>query len=178
MGVSFLKIAVIGSQGVGKSTLIEEFVRRRPEYAVIPEMARDMIARSHGAVASWLDFQLELLANKVRAEADLRDVGNVISDRTAVDNWAFAVYHRVFPETMMYVFGEFSIAYANSYYDLFVYLPADDIPFSEERDGEMRAGVDESIRTVLPRLESVVTPRGSVEERVVALLTSLPAARV
>jgi GTPase SAR1 family protein len=38
-----MKIAVIGAQGVGKSTLVAEFTKRRPDYTLIPEIARDML---------------------------------------------------------------------------------------------------------------------------------------
>jgi len=67
-----LKNAVTGTPGVGKSTLVEEFVKRRPEYSVIPEMAREMIAARRGKIDSWLDFQLELLWRKTRGATALR----------------------------------------------------------------------------------------------------------
>jgi len=168
-----LKIAVVGSQGVGKSTLIEEFVRRRPEYVIIPEIAREMLERAGGTVPSWFDFQLELLWRKIEAETEARVLGNVISDRTVVDNWAFAMYHRVFPEDLMSAFREMGIAYANDYYDLFVFLPVEDVPFARNRDAEMREGVDRLIRSVLPRLEPVTILTGALDERIDRLLSAM-----
>jgi len=75
-----LKIAVVGSQGVGKSTLIKEFVRRRPEYVIIPEIAREMLERAGGTVPSWFDFQLELLWRKIEAETEARALTDQAND--------------------------------------------------------------------------------------------------
>lgn len=166
-----MKIAVIGTHGVGKSSLVGEFARKRPEYSVIPEMARDMIAERHGDIGSWFDFQIELLWRKTTSEKELRENKNLISDRTAVDNWAYCFYYKALPEKMLDVLREFAIAYSNEYYDLFVYLPAGDFVTAKSRNEERALKIDELIRGLLPNLNNVITLKGSLEERLEKLVS-------
>ncbi|MBN1289500.1 MAG: ATP-binding protein [Actinobacteria bacterium] len=170
-----MKIAVIGTHGVGKSTLVSEFISRRPEYSVIPEMAREMIAEQQGDIGSWFDFQIELLWRKTRSENTHKTGKNVISDRTAVDNWAYCTYYRALPEKLLYVLKEFSIAYSNDYYDLFVYLPAEDFVAAKSRDEEKASDIDRIIGTLLPSLNNLMTLRGNLEERVEKLVSACTA---
>ncbi len=166
-----MRIAVIGTHGVGKTTLVEEFAKRKPEYTVIPEMARDMIEERKGRIDSWFDFQLELLTRKLKAEHEQRNYPNIISDRCAVDNWAYCTYYKVFPGSLLYSLRELSIGYCNNYYDLFVYLPASDFVITRSRQAEKCAQIDRMIASILPRLKNCITLRGSVENRVSTLVS-------
>lgn len=165
-----MKIAVIGTHGVGKSSLVGEFVKKRPDYVLIPEMAREMLSERHGDIGSWFDFQIELLWRKTTSEGELKDNKNLISDRTAVDNWAYCFYYKALPEKLLDVLKEFAVAYSNNYYDLFIYLPADDFASVKSGNDERAMRIDEIVRTLLPNLENVVTLKGSLEERLDKLL--------
>ncbi|GEM_PF-3036471 len=166
-----MRIAVIGTHGVGKTTLVEEFVKRKPEYTIIPEIARDMIEERKGRISSWFDFQLELMMRKIKAEYEHRENPNIISDRTAVDNWAYCNYYKVFPDNLLYSLRELAIGYCNNYYDLFIYLPASDFVITRSRHAERCARIDEIIASIVPRLEKCKTLRGRVEDRVSALIS-------
>jgi len=165
-----MKIAVIGTHGVGKSTLVEEFARRKPEYKVIPEIARDMIEERKGRITSWFDFQLELMRRKIEAERKFANCKNIISDRTIIDAWAYCWYYKVLPDHLLFSLKELSIGYCNNYYDLFVYLPASDFVITKSMHAERCAKIDEAIGNLLQRLKNPVTLRGSIEERVDKLI--------
>ena len=165
-----MKIAVIGTHGVGKSTLVSEFTKIRPDFVVIPEFAREMIEERHGRIDSWFDFQLELMKLKIEAEAKNRDCENLISDRTIVDNWAYCWFYKCFPESLIYSLRELAIGYCNWYYDLFVYLPASDFVITKSIHAERCAKIDEAIGKLTKRLKEVAVLKGSVEERVDRLL--------
>ena len=66
-----MRIAVIGTHGTGKTSLVEEFLKLKPNYEVIPEIAREMIQKDV-MTDSMFDFQLELLKRKILAENTLR----------------------------------------------------------------------------------------------------------
>lgn len=166
-----MRIAVIGTHGVGKTTLVEEFAKRKPEYTIIPEIAREMIEERKGRIGSWFDFQLELMRRKIKAEHEQRNNPNIISDRTAVDNWAYCNYYKVFPDALLYSLRELSIGYCNNYYDLFVYLPASDFVITRSRHAERCARIDEMIASIVPSLKKCITLRGAVENRVSTLIT-------
>ncbi|MDD5748321.1 MAG: ATP-binding protein [Actinomycetota bacterium] len=166
-----MRIAVIGTHGVGKSTLVEEFSKRKPEYVVIPEIAREMIAERKGVVNSWFDFQIELLMRKIKAERERRNCKDLISDRTAVDNWAYCWYYRVFPDSLLFSLRELAIGYCNGYYDMFVYLPASDFVIAKSKYAERCEKIDGAIGGLTSSLRNVVVLRGSVEERVSRLVS-------
>ncbi|MEM9555238.1 MAG: AAA family ATPase [Acidobacteriota bacterium] len=86
-----MRIAVSGTHGVGKSTLIAAFLARRPEYASEPEafelLGDDiMLLPSEGpdaqGLAALLEHTLRVLQNETRER--------VIIERSPVDYFAYA----------------------------------------------------------------------------------------
>jgi len=89
-----LRIALVGAQGTGKSTLLAGLAARMPHLAVIPEQATEIIrewgqAPKDMAPARKAVFQEEILRRTLALEGAHR-AGGFLADRCAVDNLAYA----------------------------------------------------------------------------------------
>lgn len=89
-----LRIAIIGAQGTGKTTLLGGLAPRLPGLAVIPEQATEIINEwglhpRNLDVAGRVRFQEEILRRTVDRERAFRATG-FIADRSVVDNVAYA----------------------------------------------------------------------------------------
>lgn len=169
-----MKIAVIGTFQVGKTSVIEGFTRRLPQYQVIPEYARELIEESERDIRGDREFQLKVMNMKLAAERELVKMENLISDRTAIDNWAFCKHHQVFSESVTETVRVFAVEHTNSYYDVVVYLPIEDdmqpVP-EEEKEREFREAVDNIVRESLQYLDNVVIVKGTIEKKVEKLIS-------
>lgn len=92
---SLMKIAVIGAQRSGKSTLIKEICRRWPMYARPATTYRDMVAEKglplyeQGTVESQTAIR-DFLTDEVTKYSDQK---YIVYDRCILDNLAYTLYH-------------------------------------------------------------------------------------
>jgi len=118
-----MRIAVSGTHGVGKSTLIEEFVRRHPEFTHEPEpytvMVEDL-GEEFSAEPCVEDFRRQLNFNIGRLSQHAAD-DNVIYERCPVDFVAYI--HALEPQSAEVLLE--SIPHAMRQLDLIVYIPLD-----------------------------------------------------
>src|SRR6185503_15826359 len=118
-----MRIAVSGTHGVGKSTLIDEFVRRQPEFVHEPEpytVLVEDLGEEFSAEPCVEDFrrQLEFNIERLRQYAPGE---NVIYERCPVDFLAYI--HALDPKSAEELLD--SITEAMQQLDLIVYLPFD-----------------------------------------------------
>jgi thymidylate kinase len=162
-----MRIAVSGTHAVGKSTLIEEFLRLHPEFGHEPE-PYTVLVEDYGEEFSQepcvddflrqLDFNLERLGQHAAGD-------NVICERCPLDFLAYlGALHANMPETWME-----RIADAIQQLDLIVYLPLDNSS-SHDEFPQLRRTVDRKLRALLDNANvTVVEATGSTEQRLRAI---------
>ncbi len=165
-----MRIAVSGTHGVGKTTLVDEFLRLHPEFAHEPEPYA-VLVEDYGEQFSQepcvedflrqLEFNLERLGQHASGE-------KVIYERCPLDFLAYlnALDSNV-PEAMLK-----RISYAMQQLDLIVYLPLE-----HEGGGEypkLRRAVDRELSEILSSTRvTVVEATGSTEQRLRAIENAL-----
>ena len=88
-----LRVAIIGSHGVGKTTLLGLLAAELPEIPALPETAREVIA-DFGLPPQDMDdagrdrFQREILRRQIARESA---PGNFVTDRCVLDTLAYAL---------------------------------------------------------------------------------------
>lgn len=171
-----MRIAVSGTHASGKTTLIEAFVARHPEYAFEPEPYA-VLTEIHGDQFAHPptvdDFQRQL-AFQIETLERFGPGDNVIFERAPADFLAY-----------MIAIGECEdsadvVREAMAHFDLIVFLPLDaraPIDVGMDEDLELRDAVDDVLRDIL--LDDagplVIEARGSVKQRLVALESALSA---
>jgi len=159
-----MRVAVSGTHGVGKSTLIDEFLRRHPEFVHEPEpytvMVEDL-GEEFSAEPSVEDFlrQLKFNIDRIRQHAPGE---NVIYERCPVDFLAYI--HALDPQS-----AEASlelVSEAMQHLDLIVYLPFDETSVVDEFPKLQRA-VDRKLSSILreDQFVSVIEAEGSTDRR-------------
>lgn len=159
-----MRIAVSGTHGVGKSTLIDEFLRRHPEFVHEPEpytVLVEDLGEEFSAEPCVEDFlrQLDFNIDRLHEHAPGE---NVIYERCPVDFLAYI--HALDPHSAEALLQ--SVAEAMQHLDLVVYVPlkvtTDDFP-------KLQRAVDRRLRSILQEDEfgimsstnaSVVEPEG------------------
>ena len=118
-----MKIAVSGTHGVGKSTLIDEFMRQHPEFVHEPEpytvMAEDL-GEEFSAEPCVEDFQRQLDFNIDRLNQHAAEE-NVIYERCPIDFLAYI--HALDPQSAEALLER--VTEAVQHLELIVYLPFD-----------------------------------------------------
>ncbi len=162
-----MRIAVSGTHGVGKSTLIEEFLRVHPEFVHEPE-PYVVLVEDYGEEFSaepctedflrQLEFNLERLGQHVAGE-------KVIYERCPVD---FVAYLNVLDPNSTHKLSE-RVSEAMQQLDLVVYLPLDDT----DDDGEypkLRNAMDRQLSELLTAANvTVIEATGTIEQRMDAI---------
>lgn len=92
-----MRIAFIGAQNVGKSTLIEEFIKQWPMYKKPSKSYRDFIAESNIKLNKEGDKEsqrkiLDALVDELQHAAASEDK-YLVFDRCPVDNIAYSLWH-------------------------------------------------------------------------------------
>lgn len=138
-----MRIAVSGTHGVGKSTLIDEFLRRHPEFVHEPEpytvMVEDLgeefsAEPSVEDLRRQLDFNVERLNKHAPGE-------NVIYERCPVDFLAYIhALDRKSAEALLEGVSE-----AMRHLDLILYLPFDR---TSEEFPKLQRAVDRRLRSI------------------------------
>jgi hypothetical protein len=116
-----MRIAVSGTHGVGKSTLIDEFLQRHPEFVHEPEpytVLLEDLGEEFSAEPCVEDFRRQLEFNIERLRLHATDA-NVIYERCPVD--FFAYIHALDPEAAETL--KELVCEGMENLDLIVYLP-------------------------------------------------------
>ena len=163
-----MRIAVAGTHGVGKSTLIEEFLRLHPEFEYEPEPYAVMVedyGEEFSAEPCVEDFlrQLEFNLERLRQHSE-----NVIYERCPLD---FLAYLKALDSNVSEALSE-RISDAMQQLDLIVYLPRDDA--SDGEYPKLRRAVDHQLNEILTSTNvTVVEATGSTAQRLRAVENAL-----
>ena len=138
-----MRIAVSGTHGVGKSTLIDEFLRRHPEFVHEPEpytvMVEDL-GEEFSAEPSVEDFRRQLEFNIERLSQHAPGE-NVIYERCPVDFLAYIhALDRKSAEALLERVSE-----AMRHLDVILYLPFDG---TSEEFPKLQRAVDRRLRSI------------------------------
>ena len=157
-----MRIAVSGTHGVGKSTLIEEFLRLHPEFEHEPEPYEVMVddyGEEFSAEPRVEDFLRQLEFNLERLGQHARDE-KVIYERCPLD---FLAYINALDSSVSQKLLE-RISDAMRQLDLIVYLPLDDA--SDGEYPKLRRAMDHQLSEILTSTNvTVVEATGSAAQR-------------
>lgn len=177
-----MRIAVSGTHGSGKSSLIEEFLRAHPDFAHEPE-AYTVLVEDYGeefsAVPSADDFYRQLEFNIDRLQR-YPSGAKVVFERSPVDYFAYLLalddLHRDKTESLSEtVLG--MVLGASRHLDMIVFLPLDEvngIELSDSEDPRLRTAVDSRLVAIFGDDEfgivgaggpAIVEARGSTARR-------------
>jgi hypothetical protein len=177
-----LRIAISGTHATGKSTLIEEFIARHPQYTYEPEpyvVLQEVYGETFGDPPTLEDFERQL-------ELNLETIGrysagdDVIFERSPFD---FVAYIIAIDERRAAEAWTDRIRKVLPRLDLLVFLPLDEgIAVPDSEDPELRQFVDELLQDVLladdlnlfsEMRPAIVEARGTVRQRLAVLEAAL-----
>lgn len=126
-----MKIALMGAQNTGKSTLVENFIKQWPMYKRPEKTYRDIIKEQNIKLNKEGDKESQrAILNALVDEAQIAcatDQQHIIFDRCAVDNVAYTLWHYAKDTagfTREYVVDSQSIAALTlKYLDIIFYVP-------------------------------------------------------
>ena len=177
-----MRIAVSGTHATGKTTLIEAFLARHPEYTHEPEpygVLREIYGEAFGEAPGVEDFERQL-------ELNLETIGrykagdNVILERSPADFLAYMIAIDERPAADLWMDRVRKVL---AQIDLVAFVPLEahiDVPDSENL--HLRELVDELLQDILLADDlnlfsgmqpSIVEVRGSVERRLAHLEAAL-----
>ena len=162
-----MKIAIVGAQGVGKTTLAKQINKDCPDFEILPEAAR--LAQEIGYKldhTATTETELWLIAKQIELESAESDW---VADRSSIDLLAY-IHHLFSDELDLIEFANKTLSPRFSNYDLVLYLPSGQ--FAIEDDGvrttdiKFQQEVDKRIRDILAKHKiPFVEVIGSPEER-------------
>jgi len=162
-----MKIAIIGAQGVGKTTLAEQINNEYPDLKILPEAAR--LAKEAGYTldeTATTETELWLIMKQIELE---NGEGKWVADRSCIDLLAY-IHHLFSQESSLIEFATKTLTPRFSNYDLVLYLPSGE--FAIENDGvriidtKFQQAVDRRIRDILEKHKiSFIEIVGSPKER-------------
>ena len=179
------KIAVVGSHGVGKTTLIEEILNRKLfTYDHIHGIPRTIISKGFPmGKSSTVDAYVNYIAAQFKAERAAMDSENsvLISDRTTLDATAYARVNALLPrpyvpDYFVEMLHEVWLKEA-LLYDIVVFVPVE-FPMKSDgirdEDEKYRTDVGMEIEQLL-LTDSIpfIKATGSLDERVDTVLNRL-----
>jgi hypothetical protein len=147
-----VRIAVSGSHGAGKSTLIAAFLARRPDYAHEPEAFETVgddvdVSGDEGPTPEGLRTLLE---HTVRTVAAYAPGARVVHERSPADYLAYAAARREWPREDRRAFVEAHVPMVRAslaHLDVIVLLPlSPELPARPGEDPRFRRRVDEQLR--------------------------------
>ena len=164
-----MRVAISGTHGVGKSTLIDEFLQKHPEFVHEPEPYTVLVedwGEEFSAEPCVEDFRRQLDFNIERLNQHAPNE-NVIYERCPVDFLAYI--HALDPQTAE-TFLE-SVSNAMQHLDLIVYLPlettTDDFPKLQQAVDRKLSSIlrDDELGIMSSTNASIVEAEGSTAQR-------------
>jgi nicotinamide riboside kinase len=147
-----MKIAIIGAQGVGKTTLAQQINKDYPELEILPEAAR--LAQKEGYKldhTATVETELWLINKQVELE---NRIDNWVADRSGIDLLAYIQY-LFSKEHDLIEFATKTLVPRFSNYDLVIYLPSGEFPIEDDglrtTDIEFQKDIDSKIRDILEK---------------------------
>ena len=166
-----MRIAVVGTHGVGKSTLIEEFLRTHPGFVHEPEPYTTLVedyGEEFSSEPCVEDFLRQLEFNLERL-GQLAATKNVIYERCPLD---FLAYLNALHASNLEAFTD-RVSEAMQHFDLIVYLPLDDA-YEADQFPKLRKAMDRQLSELLTRANvSVIEATGSTAQRLRAIENAL-----
>ena len=181
-----MKIAICGTQCVGKSTFIKDFIEKYPEYSTPTESYRDVIVKHKLNLNQQADIKGQtIILNKLIDEVLTMGNENVILDRSIIDNLVYTSWAKEQKSsniTYDYLIDAFNygIRFINQY-DLIIHIPlvgdgSDPVIVDDNlraTDPQYRVEIDELFEDVLNDLvqlynfprERIIDVCGSREDR-------------
>jgi len=166
-----MRIAVVGTHGVGKSTLIEEFLRVHPEYGHEPEPYTILVedyGEEFSAEPCAEDFlrQLEFNLERLGQRAATKDV---IYERCPLD---FLAYLNALGASNTDSLKD-RISEAMQQIDLIIYLPLTDASVEDEFP-KLRKAMDQELSELLTTANvTVVEATGVTAQRLLVIENTL-----
>ncbi|HLF67578.1 MAG TPA: ATP-binding protein [Gammaproteobacteria bacterium] len=147
-----MKIAIIGAQGVGKTTLAEQINKDYPNFKILPEVAR--LAKEVGYdldQTATIDTELWLITKQIELEGT---ESKWVADRSCIDLLAYI--HHLFPEESALIeFATKTLVPRFSNYDLVLYLPSGQFAIEDDgvriTDMKFQQAIDQQIKDILEK---------------------------
>ncbi len=170
-----MKIAIIGAQGVGKTTLARQINTDYPNFKILPEAARLAVEAGHKLDhTATVETEHWLINKQIELESEEE---KWVADRCSIDLLAYIEY--LFSEEHALIeFATKTLVPRFSNYDLVLYLPSGEFDIEDDgvrtTDVKFQENIDSTIRNILdkhkiPFIKIVGLPEERLE-RVRALL--------
>jgi thymidylate kinase len=140
-----MRLAVIGSQGVGKSTLVEAFRHYWPMYEIPEKTFREFIKENDLTINEGGSLESQVAARDFLADRALTNAGKskTIHDRTILDNLVYSSWMAEYgklgdDESKVNEFMTTSMMLTREcmkFYDIIFWLPINPNIVMEEREG-------------------------------------------
>lgn len=162
-----MKIAIIGAQGVGKTTLAKQINNEYPDFKILPEAARLAVEAGYKLdQTATVETELWLIDKQIELESE---EDKWVADRCGIDLLAY-IQHLFAHEVELVEFATKTLSNRFRSYDLVLYLPSGQ--FAIEDDGvrttdiQFQQDIDARIKQVLDQHQiSFIEIIGTPEER-------------
>ena len=172
-----MKIILTGAQGTGKTTLIRRLSELHPDYAVVPEIARQLAKEGYTINERATDKDQDAIFNRLKTELSKKD--DMFSDRGLIDVIAYDYYlmnqGRLSEDTLNKHIVEFIDFMEENDDVVYIFVP---IEFPVEEDGvrstdeDFRTQIESSIAEILGSEDfggAWFAVSGTVGERIVQI---------
>lgn len=164
-----MKIAIIGAQGVGKTTLAKQINQHYPDFKILPEAARLAVEAGYKLDhTATTETELWLIAKQIELESE---ENMWVADRCCIDLFAY-ILHLFSKESSLIEFATKTLVPRFREYDLVLYLPSGEFVIEDDgirtTDLKFQQDIDERIRDILEKHKiSFLKIVGSPEERLI-----------
>ena len=147
-----MKIAIIGAQGVGKTTLANQISKEYPDFKILPEAARLAMKAGYKLDhTATTETELWLIAKQIELESG---EGKWVADRCGIDLLAY-IHHLFSEESSLIEFATKTLVPRFSNYDLVLYLPSGQFAIEDDgvriTDMKFQQAIDQQIKDILEK---------------------------